>query len=171
MYYPNYLTHYGVQGMKWGQHLYGKDSSSGRSSRSHTSSNTQIFNNNKKKRGNTQTMSVRPETVNYLTKNKGNRETALYNARNDRSTAIKTRIKSNGRTALSVAISTTIATANPVVGVARGVGTAALMSVIDAGIVHTSYRSVINELKTTSDENIKTLAGFVNTKNAARAKR
>lgn len=170
MYCPNYLAHYGVQGMKWGQHLYGKDSSSGRSSRSSASSNTYTF-NNKKKRGNTQTTSVHPETVNYLTKNRANREAALYNARNDRSTAIKTRIKSNGRTALSVAISTTIATANPVVGVARGVGTAALMSVVDAGIVHTSYRSVINELKTTSDENIKTLAGFVNTKNAARAKR
>ena len=116
-------------------------------------------------------MSVRPETVNYLTKNGANREAALYNVRKDRSTAIKTRIKSNGRTALSVAISTTIATANPVVGVARGVGTAALMSVIDAGIVHTSYRSVINELEATDDENIKTLVGFVNTKNAARAKR
>jgi hypothetical protein len=173
--YPDYLAHYGVQGMRWGQHIYGKDSSSGRSSRSTASTNSSSGN---KKRGNVnvnvkatvRTVTMGTNTANYLAKNKFNREAALSNARNDRSVTMKNRLKQNARTALSVGISTTIATANPVAGIVRGVGTAALMSTIDAGIVHKSYNSVIKELKTTSDENIKTLESFVNIKNAASKK-
>jgi hypothetical protein len=173
--YPDYLAHYGVQGMKWGQHIYGKDSSSGRSSRSTTSTNSSSGN---KTRGNlnvnvkstVRTATMSTNTANYLAKNKFNREAALSNARNDRSATMKNRLKQNAKTALSVGISSTIATANPVVGITRGVGTVALMSVLDAGVVHASYGSVIKELKNTSDENIKTLESFANIKNAASKK-
>ena len=167
-----YLAHYGVLGMKWGQHLFGKDRSSRSSNRSNSTSaesrvkrattNVTKSSNYKMTDADTWKAIGTRETLGnqyarqQLRRSNYNREQALSDAKKAKSSYNKSLIAIGGLSGLGVSAAAVLSGTGPIA--AAGVlGAGAIKTAMDVHSNNKGYRQTVAGLNNMTDKDAATL--------------